>query len=857
MASGTEELRQLDIQYGDKMETLFGPTLLGFPEGCDSSRLNMFSSNAKQFLTLLNPDVPHIMTGYENFFGEMSHGYKKMEGTWEVRKVIPKYGTGDVYMMFLYCPETDTWDCVEKQIAENLTEKFGFPYNTAYMDSLQEGDTFTDQVLYRSTSYDDQMNYRIGKNARVMYVTDNATIEDAIKIRAGWAKDVQSVEVDEVRVGINSNDFLKNLYGDENTYKSFPDIGQKVHDTVVCAVGRVNLNHALYDFQESHLRVADYTDAVYHAPKGSIIYDIDIYYNGEDEFPNNDFYSQLRKYYDMECEYADKVSEMCDIIESSGSRYTPQISYMKAKYQHFTDRTFKWKDRDRAFANIVVVFKTMSVVDLQEGFKLTGRYGDKGIISKISFAGLESEKQGEKDSTGKMHVNVLDQFTNGDDPSQFAGDGKGSMPQMVADCDMPYYYTPEGEKVIVDILLNSSGAVRRLNSDQLYEVEINFIAENLQRYIKTLKTNQEKIDVILKFLSLLNEEQHDYYMQLIDSYDQVVEVDGYEVEFKSEKSLNDFIQDVEENGFYIVKRPHSKMRYDCVKKLYETWPWIKPYDVYIDLFGIQGKKIMRPAVIGSKYMCLLKQTSNKNFSARSTGRTDKRQVPAKSNDKKTNLAHYSRNPIKIGESHNLMAGISGATLASYNIFMRSSPVGRKSLDRIITATGDPFDIPKLKVEDNHTNINAQILEAYLKAIGIGLQYEVEDQKLHICRDVVREFHIRGYIVYDHYWRKPVYEKLLDLYEEFFEQYTVISADPRKINEEAWNWVFTQPDIEDLKDKMGSISKELMMSITANRTHEQKEDLENDDEESDEEAEEYSVEVEEDDTGSESDEEDQS
>ena len=51
-------------------------------------------------------------------------------------------------------------------------------------------------------------------------------------------------------------------------------------------------------------------------------------------------------------------------------------------------------------------------------------------------------------------------------------------------------------------------------------------------------------------------------------------------------------------------------------------------------------------VIGSKYMLVLKQTSNKNFSARSTGRLDKKGLPAKSNDKKTNLAPYNNNPIR-------------------------------------------------------------------------------------------------------------------------------------------------------------------------------------------------------------------
>ena len=118
--AGTDEFRKMDEEWGDKMEKVFGPTLLGFPEGVDSSRLYMFSSNEKQFLTMMNPDVPHILTGYENIFGKYSHAYKKMEGTWEVKKIIPKYEGKHVYAMFLYNAETDTWDVIEKAIAENL-----------------------------------------------------------------------------------------------------------------------------------------------------------------------------------------------------------------------------------------------------------------------------------------------------------------------------------------------------------------------------------------------------------------------------------------------------------------------------------------------------------------------------------------------------------------------------------------------------------------------------------------------------------------------------------------------------------------------------------------------------------------
>ena len=256
----TDIYKQMDEEYGNSMEKCFGPGLLTYPEDIDSSRMYMFSSNLKQILTLLEPDVPHIMTGYENTVGEHNHAYKLLKGNWIVKDIIPKYGPNSIYMMVLYNPDEDLYDMVEKKPAENLTEKFGYAYNTSFMDSLHVGDTLHDQVLYKSTSYDEHMNYCPGKNARVMYITDNSTIEDSIVISKSWADKVRTVEVDSIEVSINSNDILLNMYGDRSFYKTFPDIGEAVENSLLCAVRRVNLNHILYDFQEKNLSTPQSTD---------------------------------------------------------------------------------------------------------------------------------------------------------------------------------------------------------------------------------------------------------------------------------------------------------------------------------------------------------------------------------------------------------------------------------------------------------------------------------------------------------------------------------------------------------------------------------------------------------------------
>lgn len=239
-----QKLEELDEKYGgEELYRIFGPTSLTW-NTTDSSRMYMFTSHLKQTLTLLNPDVPRLATGMENSVGKYNNAYKKLDGTWEVKQIIPKFTLTDdlkkspdgkkvqIFMLVLYNRKTNTYDMIEKPVAESLTEKFGFVYNTEFMESLEVGDRITDRVLYKSTAYDDHMAYRYGKNARVFFSTSTDTIEDAIVIRKGWADQVKSVEIDEVQVPINDNDVLLNVYGDRNTYLAFPEVGQEVKDSL-------------------------------------------------------------------------------------------------------------------------------------------------------------------------------------------------------------------------------------------------------------------------------------------------------------------------------------------------------------------------------------------------------------------------------------------------------------------------------------------------------------------------------------------------------------------------------------------------------------------------------------------------
>jgi len=46
---------------------------------------------------------------------------------------------------------------------------------------------------------------------------------------------------------VNTNDILLNLYGDENVYKSFPKVGDKVESRILVASRRKDRRTELYD----------------------------------------------------------------------------------------------------------------------------------------------------------------------------------------------------------------------------------------------------------------------------------------------------------------------------------------------------------------------------------------------------------------------------------------------------------------------------------------------------------------------------------------------------------------------------------------------------------------------------------
>ena len=152
----------------------------------------------------------------------------------------------------------------------------------------------------------------------------------------------------------------------------------------------------------------------------------------------------------------------------------------------------------------------------------------------------------------------------------------------------------------VDIIFNALGVVNRLNPAQLYELELNFISDNIVRKMKEMKSIKEKANLLFGYIKDVNSKQ-------------AKEMANYFNSLNKEGKIN-FIQEVEEKGIYLHQPPFwGNVGFDQLKEIYKKYSWIKPYKVFY-----KGKEMRKKLIIGDEYVLKMKHEPKTKFSTRST-----------------------------------------------------------------------------------------------------------------------------------------------------------------------------------------------------------------------------------------------
>lgn len=655
---------------------LLGKSAMTFPVYMSGPRTVMFTSNLDQSRNLKNPDFPNVFTNIENIVGKHSSGYYDVrDGDYVVHAIIPRYQDGKLdghmYDVILYDEERDHYEYIQKKKMEILPEGFAYEYNTDAMDNLRVEDEVKEgDILYKSLSYDEHMNYSYGANIVFSYFVDNDTIEDAVKISESAMKKLTSTNVEVVEIPINDNDILPNLYGDEREYKCFPDIGEEIKESILCARRRIQDSQLLSTMKQSNLRTFNSTYDVPFYCEGEIV-DIFIYNNKPiDEIPDNMFNSQILKYLRMQNKYFETIKDICGEIIESDSSYSSELSFIYDRACKVLDPEIKWRDdRNSVFSNLRIEITVKRDYMSVEGQKLTGRYGNKGVVSKIC-----------------------------------------------KDEDMPI--TDDGRRV--DIMYNTLGPLNRLNVSQWFELSITSTSFQTIEYMTTLDSQQEREDVLIKYISNYNKKQGIKVMEFLDEC--------------SDEEYIKFFEDIYESGIKIHVEPiwHDEPLIDKIARAYDTFLWLRQNDLYINKFG-RNIKIMNKFVVGEMYILKLKQTSENGLSARSTGPISRRGLPEKTRRLRDHKDLYSKTPIRKGfdENDTLAIGVPTDVLAVYDLLQRSSVVGRQKLPELLaTSTKPVVDVP---VTDKFVNRNIEIFNAYSMILGWKLTFEDEYETISILR----------------------------------------------------------------------------------------------------------------------------
>lgn len=628
------------------------------------SRKLMFATHSNHRLPIMEPELALVQTGFENEFGFHSSSYIKAEEKYEVVAKIAKFSWNPEHHYFLILKSmvTGKYDIFERVNFKHITESYGYLVNNEYVDALKVGSYINENdIIQKSNAYDEYDNHRQGRNLVTAYISCNPTMEDAILIAESAAAKFKTPLIKKVNININDNDILLNMYGRHGEYKVIPDIGEEIEDGILCAIRREKKEESLFAQSWEHLKDIMMSDDKY-TTQGKIV-DIDVHCNNREALRESIYASQINTYFSESIRFYTELITFIDHIKDVefGISMTYQLEKMYIDGKRILDGGSFIKDRPFSYLDIDIYVLEENPVSI--GDKFADRYGGKGVVSMI-----------------------------------------------VPDDEMPKLDNGE----TVEIIFNKATCVNRLNPGQLFETSLNHISSRIIDYINlNILQPYECLELLMEFLRIINPDQYVYYKQFTDT-------------LVDDCAVMDFVtMFVNDDGIIMSLMPlSSNVDIDKIAELYEKFPFATQRYMdapIIDSMGnIRFVKSRRPVVAGRKYIYRLKQYAEEKFSVTSLSATNIRNENSRSKSNKEYRGLFTKTPIRFGEMESGDLSHLGMEYVVINLLIyASSPHARRLAEQLIT--GDPFNID-IRLDTNSKSRNVEILNAYLKTIGLRLKF---------------------------------------------------------------------------------------------------------------------------------------
>lgn len=649
----------------DKLEKTMGKCLNQPHSNTNSaSRKLMLSPQQDQRFALYDSEVPISSTGYENKFAENNSSFITTDRNYEVVAIISKFKDlpKHNYILVLRDPNTNQYTIHERIHYKHNSETYGFIFNNEFVDSLQPGYTIPlNTVIQKSTGYDEENNRKDGRNGLTTYMSLGLDMEDGIIISESYSTTLDAPLIKKVTVMVNKNNIPLNLYGDENIYKSFPNIGEYVKDGLLYASRLEKKEECLFSQSVDRLKKTFISDD--KNPVIGKVIDINIHCNEPEHLNENYYNSQLAYYYNNSMRYSREIVQILKpIIDDPNCISSYELKSLFLLHERILNKSL-WAKDNKSFNFCMVEFIIEERNKVQVGDKIADRYGGKGVIAAI-----------------------------------------------LPDSQMPRL---ENGKII-EVIIDSNSTISRLNPGQLFEISTNMAGNRLLEYIDMGICNPgEEIETYCRFLDILAPTQA---MFIRDKFSKMSEEDiGLYLNCITDQG----------EIYTCTEPIQESLTLDKLDMLYKEFPFIKPYIMMVPQEDSNGNiryiKSRRTLVAGKKYYYRLKQYAKEKSSATSLSSTNIKGLNTKSRASKDYKSSYSSTPTTFGNmEHANKAHIDPEVLVINLMLHSASPHGRK-LASTIYESSDPFQVD-IKLDDKAKNRNVEILNAYLKGKGLCLEF---------------------------------------------------------------------------------------------------------------------------------------
>ncbi len=680
-----------------------------------SARQYMFNSHVGQALVVQGSTPKRIQTGLEQELGKYTFNVK-MPCTGRIIALIDKYRVNSLTENFKENPctyiifenlENGEIDYLEVPTYKSFHYMFGFALriNKDIYNSLRTGAVLEkDTIISDSESVDEVGNYNFGTELNVAMMSHPAVAEDGFAVCKDVLDKLRFTKYEKRTLEFGENYFPLNLYGDENHYKPFPDIGETVREDAILGALRPyheGLSSAFMSITDTMTLDYAFDKMTYATSPKSKIIDIKVFHNVGNRYqlPDKMRY-QLDKYavatdnfYKSIIEVERKLRQRNKTMYNSDKlklsyrfhRLVVESLIMTEHGKPTAADSIAKVSRNKPIDTYIVdfVLATETVPDI--GYKMSGIAGDKGVI-----------------------VSILD-------PEEMPVDKDGLR---------------------ADVICDDISTIKRMNFSRLYEQYIgrvclhikfqlrNYIGMGLHdehsatavnRYLKK-KVSPENIqaffmfgkNLILEFYRIVSEKTYNHFLNLQDH------------------EWVEHILYVTAKGPYLYIAPnHEKDAKQIVKDLYATYRVGK--DV-VTMRSPDGEMITTndPVLIGPLYMLLLEKTGD-SWSATSSARYQHFGIIATSKTDKYAYPYKNSAVRAIGETESRVYASYTQPLTIAEMINRSnSSVAHRAVVDSVMSAERPSDI-ECAVDRNVVSFSGskplQYVKHLLFASGVQILYQ--------------------------------------------------------------------------------------------------------------------------------------